>query len=61
MPQNPQEYIKSLIKKGFTEQWIAHRANLSQSTVNRIKVGVVQYPRWNTAKNIERIYLQFAQ
>lgn len=61
MPQTPQEYIKSLIKRGFTEEWIAKKANISQSTVNRIKGGFVQYPRWDTAKRIEKIYLQNIQ
>ncbi len=59
MTQTPQEYINSLLKKGYSEQWIAKKANVSQSTVNRIKGGNIQYPRWHTAKRIEKIYLQF--
>lgn len=59
MQFKPQEIIKILIKNGYTEQWIASKAHISQSTVNRIKGGLIQYPRCNTANSIQKIYLQY--
>ncbi|MBN9289482.1 MAG: hypothetical protein BGO43_13540 [Gammaproteobacteria bacterium 39-13] len=59
MHHKPQEVIKLLIKKGYTEQWIASKASISQSTINRIKEGRTQYPRCNTADNIQKIYLKY--
>ena len=61
MVQTPQEYIRRLIKKGYKEQWIAKKVDVSQSTISRIKEGIVQHPRWETAMKIERIYLQFVR
>lgn len=56
MKLNPQEYIRKLLLRGFSEKRIAEKARVSQSTIHRIKVGDTAYPRIDTADKLQEIY-----
>lgn len=58
MPKKPQDIIKALYLKGFSETWIAKQAGLSQGSISKIKVGDVKYPRIDTAEKLENLYLK---
>jgi len=55
----PQEFIRKLILKGFSEKQIANSARVAQSTVHRIKVGDTLYPRIDTAEKLQKIYEKY--
>lgn len=40
-PMNPSSAVSELIRRGMTEQVIAAAVNVNQTTVNRIRRGVV--------------------
>tara|TARA_R110002110_G_scaffold390102_1_gene602955 strand:- start:24770 stop:24967 length:198 start_codon:yes stop_codon:yes gene_type:complete len=56
MKLNPQECIRKLLLRGFSEKKIAEKARVSQSTIHRIKVGDTAYPRIDTADKLQEIY-----
>lgn len=58
MFKKPQEVVKALCLKGFSEQWIADRAMLSQGSVHKIKTGNIRNPRVDTAERLESLYLK---
>lgn len=58
MFKKPQDVVKALCIKGFSEQWIADKANISQGSVHKIKKGSIRHPRIDTAQKLETLYLQ---
>ena len=56
--KKPQEVIRMLCKKGFSEQWIATEANMSQGAIHLIKKGYVKNPRMDTAEKLQNLYLK---
>lgn len=60
MFNKPQKLVQKLVLKGLTEQRIAEKANISQSTVNRIKSGYILYPRFETVEKLEKVFQQLS-
>jgi predicted transcriptional regulator len=52
----PRKWIEELLIQGRTQQWIARKARVAQSTVYRIKEGIIRFPRINTNAKIEKVY-----
>lgn len=61
MFKKPQEMVEILCNKGFSEQWIANQANMSQGTIHKIKNGNVRNPRIDTAERLETLYFQLVK
>lgn len=58
---NSQEVILSLSKSGYSEQWIADKTQISQSSIHKIKNGFVRHPRVDTAEKLEKLYLKMVR
>ncbi|WP_038369391.1 helix-turn-helix domain-containing protein [Brackiella oedipodis] len=53
----PQEQIKHLIRKGFTQQEIADFTGISQGAISQIKSGKAKNIRANTFLKINELYM----
>jgi hypothetical protein len=52
------DFIQELCNEGFSEQFIATHANMSQGAIHLIKKGFVKNPRVDTAEKIQKLYFQ---
>ena len=51
-----QKTINTLVKAGLTEQAIASRIKVSQSSVSRIRSGLTANPKYLTAVKLRQLY-----
>jgi len=51
--KSPQKLVKILIKSNFTQEQIAERANVCQSTISKILNNQAKNPRYSTVKALE--------
>lgn len=49
------QQIDELIANGYSEQSIAKRAKISQSTINRIRTGQTRSPKYETRKILKKV------
>lgn len=63
MDKTPSDVIHALIKSGLTEQAIADRicetgVYVAQSTINRIKLGEIEQPKFDLGMALMRLWEQ---
>lgn len=55
MKQTPQEMIRALIGHGLSENEIARRCKVSQSTISRVLRGLVD-PQYSTVLRLQNLF-----
>ena len=53
---HPQKQVFALLKKGHSENGIATKINVAQSTIHSIKAGDVRSPRFDTVERLQKLY-----